>query len=489
MLINHNNNKYIHFIPLWLTLLSVASLLSLHPIYNVNWYSEKRLIQIIIISSLVFSILFFQKTRTKLIDTFLKFSLYTKLSLVTVFSIGLFSSFQANVPTMALVEVANFFLLVLLTFFIGISRVSLKKSIDKLFILVFVACASAYALSFFSALLAGIMVTGIIDYHELLMGVVNRRFLNQVQSISFPILLIAPLLLSEKKITRGLLILLAGFWFMLMILSDGRGVIVATLVGIIFSGILFPKVRSLWWKYSFLVILIGTLFYLLINWALSFYTVIGGDVLRETTGGRLSIWINILSSIKDAPLLGFGPMSYAFQAHDISVVAHPHNITLQLLYEWGIPATLIILSLVTYGFWRWSEQQRKIQSISYSLFSIALTSAFIAGLTHGQFSGIFVMPLSQLTFVLVSGWMIGIYLKNNNIEKTSQKYRPSIIHYSLLLLVSLSAYGTILFGIYPQFQYLTTEVKAEPSISYKQGNYPAYNAPRYWLGTFVKSSK
>ena len=159
------------------------------------------------------------------------------------------------------------------------------------------------------------------------------------------------------------------------------------------------------------------------------------------------------------------------------------------MYEWGVPATLIILSLVTYGFWRWSEQQREIKNVSCSLFSIALTSAFIAGLTHGQLSGVFVMPLSQLTFVLVSGWMIGIYLQGNDIGEIPQKYPLSIVKSSLLLLISLSAYGAILFAISPQFQYLTTEVKAEPSISYLQGNYPAYTAPRYWLGTFVESSQ
>jgi hypothetical protein len=479
----------LYFLPLWLTLLGVSSLLSLHPIYNVNWYTEKRLVQIIILFSLVLCILFYSNLRYKILIFFIKLNIFYKLALISIFVLGILSSLLSKLPSMAFIETGNIFLLFLLVIFIAINKIKIIFSADRLFIYAFILAAMAYMISFFSALLAGIIVTGVIDYQELLMGVVNRRFLNQFQSISFPILLVAPLVFFERKTIRFLLMCLAALWFMLMIFSDGRGVIVATIIGILVSGLLFWNIRYLWWRQSFLVILIGGFFYLLINWSLSSYTIIEGDILRDTTGGRLSIWSEVLSNIEEAPFLGHGPMSYAFLPHENSVVAHPHNIILQLFYEWGIPATLLIISLIFYSSWLWIEQQRKINNPSKKLFSLALTSAFIAALTHGQFSGVFVMPLSQLTFVLISGWMLGSYIQTKDEFEKNNKHFPSFIFSSIFIIVSVGALCAILLGIYPQLRYLTTEVEADTLTSYLHGNYPAYNAPRYWLKTFIDNNK
>jgi len=480
--------KHLQLLPLWLTLLAIASLLNIHIIYDNNWYAEKRIVQIIILSTLIISIFLSSNIRNNILAFLLNLSSLKKIAIAVFFSIGILSSSLSQLPFLGLLEVSNLFLLLLLAIFIANSRKRLDNIIDKIFISAFVACVIGYLVSFLSSLASGlIMGDSSIDYLNLIPGVLNRRFLNQFQSLSFPILLIAPLLLTDKKPIRIFLIFIAVFWFMMMIFTDGRGVIVATLTGIAVSGLLLKQERIFWWKYTLVVITLGIILYLLVNYLLSFYNItniITGDTLRQTTGGRSIIWSETLSLIKDSPVLGIGPQHFYYEASSMGV-AHPHNITLQLMLEWGIPATLIIMSLVAYTFWEWIKKQQKVTNNRHqNLLVIALTSAFIAGLTHGQFSGVFVMPLSQLTFVLISGWMLGIYLKG---QKDRYTTKISTVASTVLITSSLIALTTVYYVSQPHLKYFINDVippspyldnhlvmKAQP---------PTNSAPRYWNQT------
>ncbi len=484
--------KLISHSPLWLILFAVASLLILHPVYDFDWYAEKRIVQISILTLLFFSISFSSIVRHNILTIISNFSLPIKLSIVTFFSLGIASSIISQFPLMAFLEVSNLFLLALLALFISNSRFYFGKSIDIFFIAVFVACSTGYMVSFFSAFTAGIITGTNIDSRDLIMGVVNRRFLNQFQSLSFPFLLIAPLLIADtKKIARLFLLFLASFWFMLMILTDGRGVIIATITGVILSGLLFRR-QNIWWKYGLIVTASGTMLYLFVSWLISFsaITISSGDVLRQNTGGRSIIWESVIPLIQDSPLLGIGPIHFSLQPnYTVSPVAHPHNITLQLLSEWGIPATLIIIGLFVYAFRKWIQQQQKTTNAKQYLFSLALTSSFIAALTHGQLSGVFVMPLSQLTFVLISGWMMGIYFK----DRTNTLESPrSIVASSLLLSTSLIALITIYYVALPQLRFFIN--KTPQSDIYLQefypnliDKYPINSFPRYWNNSIHSS--
>jgi O-antigen ligase len=474
----------LQLIPLWTILFAISFLLALHPIYDFNWYAEKRFLQIIIYLFFTLSFLVFSITRDKTQRTLFCFSSKIKISLIVVLLLGVISSIYSTLPRMAFLEVGNFFLLFLLALFIAANKPQNEKT-DKWFITAFVICVAGYLISFLASLTSGIIMGGVIDYQNLIPGVLNRRFLNQFQSISFPLILIAPLLFQVKKSSYIALVFLASFWFMMMLFSDGRGVVVGTTVGIVISGLFLKNIRILWWKHSVLVAGIGFILYLLSNYLLSFYTLTGddafGDVLRQTSGGRLFIWIHTLSLIQESPLLGVGPMHFAFQEHQTGV-AHPHNITLQLMSEWGIPAALLIITLVFYAFYKWI---RFLPTVAFdknkSLLAIALSSAFIAGIVHGQFSGVFVMPLSQLAFALISGWMMSMYFNSKPLNQKQEK--SNILSSILFLLFSGCALAAVLYGAYPQLQYLEKNVDAD--LLYLKGDYPASSAPRYWSRTII----
>ena len=110
----------------------------------------------------------------------------------------------------------------------------------------------------------------------------------------------------------------------------------------------------------------------------------------------------------------------------------------------------------------------------------ALMASFIAAVIHGHLSGVFVMPLSQLSFVLTCGWMISISSKNRAPKRLDAF---SLKHRAIITLVAILALSALLTGSYPHFKSFITgeELKAaNPDIEY-----PASNASRYWSGTYL----
>ena len=465
----------------YLVLFFIASISSLHSLsFIASWYDEKRLAQVIIFTALTTVVITSSSLQTYFKCFWESLPIRNKLIIFTFFIIGIISSYSAVLSSWAFTEVGSYFLLLLLSLFVAYF-IQKNENSDKLVIYAFIISVALYFIAFLASLIAG-LISGVIDYQILISGFINRRFLNQYQSISFPILLLAPLLFNINKRTYIGLSLLAAFWFMLILVSDGRGAFVASISGIIIGSILISYQRKKWLLHAAFVITLGTLLFLAFNYLLSTQEVISGDITRGSTGGRLPIWLSVITLIQEAPFLGLGPMHYSIVPHEFNQVAHPHNITLQLMNEWGIPAALCLIYVVFSGFTQWVKQQRMISnSPKSSLIPTALTASFIAAMIHGHLSGIFVMPLSQLSFALISGWMIGVYRTNSLTESSeSIPLRAS----QVIILCTVLSLAFLLNGSYPHIKSLITgEV---PSRIYLDGKYPAANAPRYWSTTSIK---
>lgn len=462
-----------------LILFFIATLPSLHPLSAVaGWYNEKRLAQIFILIALAGVLISSSHFQNYVLSILIDLSDIKKLLLALFFVFGVVSSSKSILPIWAFLELGNYFLLGLLALFITYS-IQCNSNAEKVIVIAFCSAVALYLIAFLASLLAG-LTNDVIDYHYLLSGFINRRFLNQFQSISFPILLMAPFFLNAGKKVYFILSALAAFWFMLMLVSDGRGVVLASLTGTLLSCVLIPYARVKWLLHIILVVALGTLLFLGFDHLLSSNEVINGDLLRDTSGGRLTIWLTVLETIKENPALGIGPMHYAILPNPFQL-AHPHNITLQLIVEYGIPATFSIIIFFLISFTLWVRRQQKSVKRNPSLIPTALTASFIAAVIHGHLSGVFVMPLSQLSFVVICGWMISISRKNTGIaihELKSFSY-PSR---ALLILATIISLSTMLAGSYPNTKSLimggglkTTNLNIDS---------PAATAPRYWSGGY-----
>jgi O-antigen ligase len=71
--------------------------------------------------------------------------------------------------------------------------------------------------------------------------------------------------------------------------------------------------------------------------------------LNELSSGRVEIWQWAIAAIKEQPWFGHGLYGFYFlEARKASefIYDHPHNSLLQMAVEWGIPASLALISIL-----------------------------------------------------------------------------------------------------------------------------------------------
>jgi len=141
-----------------------------------------------------------------------------------------------------------------------------------------------------------------------------------------------------------------------------------------------------------------------------------------TSSGRWPMWRDSMREAQSHPLLGIGPLNFACTG-PVNRAAHPHNFPLQFAAEWGIPAFLLLLLVVIYLWIRLLRALRnqRISALSQAQTAGFLATALLAASVHACLSGVLVMPASQVTGVLVSGWLLGSlpFQPENNGPKSS----------------------------------------------------------------------
>ena len=71
------------------------------------------------------------------------------------------------------------------------------------------------------------------------------------------------------------------------------------------------------------------------------------------TGGRVSYWTAIWTAYQSVPVFGAGPFaSFWILPEGAATHVQPHNILLQFLLSWGLPATLAALATLAFATWR-----------------------------------------------------------------------------------------------------------------------------------------
>jgi O-antigen ligase len=243
---------------------------------------------------------------------------------------------------------------------------------------------------------------------EFFTGFSNQRFFGHWVTLALPLLVVARQRSAADHCRALLLDFVAGLFLCFVIASGTRGSWVALLAVALVSPFAGGSGRRL--AYGIIrfgtvgTVLYGLMFWLAPKIACGEAGLEGLSRIAEgaALSGREVLWSLAIEGIIARPLLGAGPMM--FSALHNGFAAHPHNLILQLAYEWGIPLTLLA------GFFalRFLFGQLRICRSYNDPLRVALLASIVGGLVHAQVDGVLVMPFGQTLFVLLCAWLASL---------------------------------------------------------------------------------
>jgi putative inorganic carbon (hco3(-)) transporter len=205
----------------------------------------------------------------------------------------------------------------------------------------------------------------------------------------------------------------------------------------------------------------------------------GRDVLDSS--GRVQLWLDSAHLMMSHPWLGAGPMMTALDSTS-KIASHPHNYILQLLAEWGVPFTLLLVVGATYGAIQWKKLINKT-SIEIQLLALPVTAALAAGAVAGLFDGLLVMPVSLTYMTLILASCAGIWR-----ALTPNVHRRRFPWWAIPILI-LPAIFTAVFAVnnWPRWLPNTTMTETMSGDGFKL---QAELLPRFWsTGKIVITNK
>jgi len=371
-----------------------------------SWHNEQRAVEAILLAATAIFAVSARGLRTALVPESVTGFLVWAVALL-----GAISAFNASFVKHALAELSLYVLLGIL-------------------VVVTAACVRRDTVSFLRWMRRACLVLGLIhvtgitaryaamlalertpDLEVLLLGYANPRFPSALYALLMPFVAMFTLDGNERPGLRrlGLTVLVLlwcvnialgtrAIWFayalalpLMLLVIDWRPVLpcalrlaTAALAGLILYGLLFVAVPA----------------WLGLGSALPSHI----DHLTSVDD-RLFLWRQSWDLIVRHPLLGVGPMNTA--ALGDSFASHPHNWMLQIGAEWGVPALAALL-------WALSRIGKSLRSKAHEDGSgVSLLGPLAAasiGLCYGLVDGNLVMPVSQVTFAVMLGTLLGIGL-------------------------------------------------------------------------------
>lgn len=375
-------------------------------------FDEKRLLEVTLL--LVVALLFaaVPSLRRAWRSQIATLPLPYKWWLAAILLLGVLSAWAAQLPAVALIEPALWLVLFAVLTAIAALRSRLGDHFDQAMIAMLAFILLVYLLVVSGYVVQALAGARDLDFRKLFVNFNHLRFFNQFQSWTLP-LAVVPLLYAAQRgwgVLKWLLFAAAANWWALLFISGGRGALVAVAAATLLVVLLFKRRLAAWLKWQSAAALSGLLFFLLVTQllpALVARVYENPPLSRTSLSGREDLWMRALSMIADHPLLGVGPLHYS--CTEPALAAHPHNALLQISAEWGLPAALLIVALLLLLFYRAIVLTRRspVTPTAHDLAPPLLVALFAAAL-HAQFSGIIIMPISQVMLVVVGGWVWGV---------------------------------------------------------------------------------
>lgn len=321
--------------------------------------------------------------------------------LAGILILGFASALLAQWSGWALKEWARYLGLVLLALSVsGLAQQS-RCSDVALWVLALVGCLHAFQfLAFYSA--AFISGVRILSADLLFGGFSNPRFFGQFQVMLLPVLALLLMRCWRRQLIReaALLALVMAVQWCVAIILGGRGL----WLGLLISHVLLVLINYSFWRLLALQVLAaisGFLLYLLLFKLVPYWLALEPilrDELRTGFSGRELIWQWAWNMAMANPWLGVGPMHFAATYNPIA--AHPHQVILQWLAEWGFVATVLALVL---GAWGIISGAVFLRSAQADVLDAGLWVAIVGALVLAQVDGVFVMPYTETWLAILIG--------------------------------------------------------------------------------------
>lgn len=285
--------------------------------------------------------------------------------------------------------------------------------------------ATAYVTGVVANYASALAVGFPVGAETLLVGFSNPRFPAQLQALTLPLFPLA-WRRSERMLVRAPLAVVWALWWMCLLGSGSRTAWLAVAAASFVVTVCGREGRS-WLLLQALFAAAGAM----LLWVGFFFVpaVFGIEAAPETgrfsaTGSihaRLALWQVAIDMVRELPLLGVGPMHFAYSYNGLG--AHPHNWWLQVAAEWGIPA-LIAFAIAFVVSWRGltngiRAMDGKVQSCSAE--RVAVIGAFAAWSVGILFDGYMVIPTSQLLSALVLALVVA------ELRESGQPPRGSVL--------------------------------------------------------------
>jgi O-antigen ligase len=251
--------------------------------------------------------------------------------------VGLLSSTYALRPYLAAVEWSVYCLMALLVLS---ARAAQPSTVETTAALAGAIIPTAYVTGVVANYVSALLLDFPVGAETLLVGFANPRFPAQLQVLTIPLLPLA-MQRAPSAFWRVCIGVVAALWWMCFIGSGSRtGWIAITFAAMAVS--FFGAEGRRWLKWQLVFAVTGAMLWgLLFHGVPALLTVTAAPETGRfsdfsSVGARWKLWRISVESALAHPLLGLGPMHFAYV--DNGDGAHPHNFWLQLAAEWGIPA-------------------------------------------------------------------------------------------------------------------------------------------------------
>lgn len=441
----------------WL-LLAVALYVFLAPNVDfarqLTWHDGQRIAQLVLLGIFLtgFSL---PGVAASIVASWKTIPRWSRLALIAAFALGMGSALQAEIWRWALLEWAMSLLLLFVVLGVAAGIRAGGQSLQRLLVLMFYATAVAYTVKamvvYLTMLTVGATYGMGFDVRELFTGFSNIRFFGHVQTMLLPFLLLPALLWATTLRQRLLLSVVPVLWWMLVVASGTRGTWIALLAGVLVVLALGGRTGHRWVKWQVMGLGSGLVCYGVFVLLLPYLLAQPVSFLHRTQditslSSREVIWSAAMGFISENPLFGIGPMHFAYHAN--AVAAHPHNMILQFMAEWGVPAALLFTAVFAAGWVAFARRGKQLAVESDSqeqLIRIALLAALTGAAAQAMVDGVLVMPVSQTLLALLCGWALGMSYPGGRRE-----YMISRAMRTSFALLFVFAVGAVAYGVTPE---------------------------------------
>lgn len=242
----------------------------------------------------------------------------------------------------------------------------------------------------------------------------NVRFFSQYQAYCLFLVGLPWATQRAGRLTKALLLLVAANFWALHWMVGTRAVWLGLVVSVAVVAAFKAGHRWRWLRAHAVAAALGGVIYLVFSGVVQHTaevkSVFGIESIvrrdNRSIDERLALARQAVQAVREHPLFGVGPGQFGLQPYPMNA-AHPHNVPLQLLSEYGLPggiaaiAVLAALALFAVRTLRLPEQTGS------EVLAPSLVAALLTGMVDAMLSGNLIMPHSQVLFCVVAGWIVG----------------------------------------------------------------------------------